>query len=102
MVKLKNNIEYIEYIKNKMLSIFNNIIVLDYYIEQTDGRFGVYFLYNTDKILISSTRGYIGLDIYRKEKCIEINQFDEKLNNMILSVDSINYHIEFLKEFYKN
>lgn len=101
MVKLKNNIEYIEYIKNKMLSIFNNITILDYYTEQTDGRFGIYFLYDTNKILISSSRGYLGLDIYSKENLIEVNRLDENINNLFLSVDSIDYYIDFLRLYFE-
>lgn len=100
MVKLKNRIEYIEYIKANMIGFFVNIKLLSVYSEEADGRFGLYFEYENDEILISSERAYLGLSIERGKEYIDINQLDEQINNMILSVESIDYYINFLKEFY--
>ena len=100
MVKLKNKAEYIEYIKANMIMMFANIKLLNYYYEEADGRFGIYFEYKDDKILISSERAYLGLNIERGIESIEVNQLDEQINNMILSIESIDYYISFLKNFY--
>ena len=100
MVKLKNRIEYLEYIKVQMLSTFEDIIISNYNYEEVDGRFSISFLYKNDKIKINASRGYLGIDIERNNEYININHLDENINNMYLSIESIDYYIGFFKSFY--
>ena len=101
MVKLKNRIEYLEYIKVKMLSTFKNIRILNQNYEEADGRFSVTFLYKLDKIKIDTARGYIGIEIVQGNENIDISQLDKNINNIYLSVNSIDYYIDFLKKYYE-
>jgi hypothetical protein len=103
MVRLKNNEEYIGYIRMKMHSTIRDMVEIDTVYEgEPNNNFQIDFYHLDDRISIIKDRGYLGLEIKRNSKNIEINFLDERINNMYLSVESIDYYIDFLKRFYED
>ena len=101
MVKLRTNKEYATCIQEKLLSKFNDIKVLGVYIDNLpNNNFVIEFQYNDDIISFIKDRGYLGLDLKHNCQYVNFRDIDEKINNLILSVDSIDYYVIFLEKYY--